>query len=154
MPRRIGDVILEVEDLHTYVFTRWGVVRAVDGVGFTLGQGETLGIVGEVGCGKTMTALSLLRLVPRPAARTVKGAIRLGGENLLDKSEREMRAIRRRRISMILQLILSGEVPSPINPPAGCRFHPRCPFAMPRCAEVVPEEKAIAAGHLVACHLY
>ncbi|HSO51023.1 MAG TPA: ATP-binding cassette domain-containing protein, partial [Acidimicrobiia bacterium] len=103
MPRRIGDVILEVEDLHTYCFSRWGVVKAVDGVSFSLRQGEALGIVGESGCGKTMTALSLLRLVPRPAARIVKGTIRLEGENLLDKSEREMRKIRGRRISMILQ---------------------------------------------------
>ena len=103
MPRQIGGVILEVEDLHTYCFTRWGVVKAVDGVSFSLRQGESLGIVGESGCGKTMTALSLLRLVPRPAARIVKGAIRLEGEDLLEKSEREMRRIRGRRISMILQ---------------------------------------------------
>src|SRR2546422_8609545 len=103
MPRQIGDVILDVEDLHTYCFTRWGVVKAVDGVSFFLREGEALGIVGESGCGKTMTALSLLRLVPRPAARIVKGKIVLQGENLLDKSEREMRAIRGRRISMILQ---------------------------------------------------
>src|SRR2546430_16565613 len=103
MPRQIGGVILEVEDLHTYCFTRWGVVKAVDGVSFYLRQGEALGIVGESGCGKTMTALSLLRLVPRPAARSVKGKIMLEGENLLEKSEREMRAIRGRRVSMILQ---------------------------------------------------
>jgi len=103
VPRRIGDVILEVEDLHTYCFTRWGVVKAVDGVSLSLRQGEALGIVGESGCGKTMTALSLLRLVPRPAARIVKGAIRLAGENLLEKSEKQMRTIRGRRISMILQ---------------------------------------------------
>src|SRR5256712_3745218 len=103
MARQIGDVILEVDDLHTYCFTRWGVVKAVDGVSFSLRQGETLGIVGESGSGKTMTALSLLRLVPRPTARIVRGSIRLGGEDLLAKSEREMRAIRGRRISMILQ---------------------------------------------------
>ena len=103
MPRQIGDVVLEVEDLHTYCFTRWGVVKAVDGVSFSLRQGESLGIVGESGCGKTMTALSLLRLVPRPAARIVKGVIRLEGEDLLAKNEREMRHIRGRRISMILQ---------------------------------------------------
>src|ERR671934_1259093 len=103
MTRHIGDVVLEVEDLHTYFFTRLGVVKAVDGVSFSLRQGETLGIVGESGCGKTMTALSLLRLVPQPAARIVKGKILLQGENLLDKSEQEMRQLRGRRISMILQ---------------------------------------------------
>ncbi|MGH8621132.1 MAG: ABC transporter ATP-binding protein [Burkholderiales bacterium] len=103
MARRIGDVILEVEDLHTYIFTGFGTVKAVDGVSFSLRQGEALAIVGESGCGKTMTALSLLRLVPRPAARIVKGVIRLEGENLLEKTEKEMREIRGRRISMILQ---------------------------------------------------
>jgi oligopeptide/dipeptide ABC transporter ATP-binding protein len=103
MTRQIGDVVLEVEDLHTYFFTRLGVVKAVDGVSFSLRQGETLGIVGESGCGKTMTALSLLRLVPKPAARIVRGKILLQGENLLDKSENEMRQIRGSRISMILQ---------------------------------------------------
>jgi oligopeptide/dipeptide ABC transporter ATP-binding protein len=103
VPRKIGDVILEVDDLHTYCFGKWGVVKAVDGVSFSLRQGEALGIVGESGCGKTMTALSLLRLLPRPVARIVKGSIRLEGENLLEKSEREMRNIRGRRISMILQ---------------------------------------------------
>jgi oligopeptide/dipeptide ABC transporter ATP-binding protein len=103
MAKQIGDVILEVEDLHTYCFTRYGVVKAVDGVSFSVREGETLGIVGESGCGKTMTALSLLRLQPRPVARIVSGAIRLQGENLLEKTEREMRDIRGRRISMILQ---------------------------------------------------
>jgi oligopeptide/dipeptide ABC transporter ATP-binding protein len=103
MPRQIGDVVLEVHDLHTHIFTRWGVVRAVDGVSFYLRQGETLGIVGESGCGKTMTALSLLRLVPRPGGRIVQGKILLEGENLLEKSDNEMRHIRGRKISMILQ---------------------------------------------------
>jgi oligopeptide/dipeptide ABC transporter ATP-binding protein len=103
MPRQIGDVVLEVHDLHTHIFTRWGVVRAVDGVNFYLRQGETLGIVGESGCGKTMTALSLLRLVPRPGGRIVQGKILLEGENLLEKSDNEMRHIRGRKISMILQ---------------------------------------------------
>ena len=103
MPRTIGDVILEVDDLHTYCFTRFGVVKAVDGVSFSLREGEALGIVGESGCGKTMTALSLLKLLPRPVARIVKGSIKLQGEDLVPKSEREMRQIRGRRISMILQ---------------------------------------------------
>ena len=103
MARQIGNVVLEVEDLHTYIFSRFGTVKAVDGVSFSLRQGEVLGIVGESGSGKTMTALSLLKLTPRPAARIVKGAIRLEGEDLLPKSEQEMRQIRGRRISMILQ---------------------------------------------------
>ena len=103
MVRRIGDVILEVEDLHTYIFTGFGTVKAVDGVSFSLRQGEALAIVGESGSGKSMTALSLLRLQPKPAARIVKGAIRLEGEDLLKKTEKEMRQIRGKRISMILQ---------------------------------------------------
>jgi oligopeptide/dipeptide ABC transporter ATP-binding protein len=103
MARQIGDVVLEVEDLHTYCFTRFGTVKAVDGVSFNLRQGEALAIVGESGSGKTMTALSLLRLNPQPASRIVKGSIRLEGEELLTKTEQEMREIRGRRISMILQ---------------------------------------------------
>jgi ABC-type dipeptide/oligopeptide/nickel transport system ATPase component len=86
MAKQNGNVILEVKDLHTYCFTKWGVVRAVDGVSFSLHQGETLGIVGESGCGKTMTSLSILRLVPQPTARIVQGEILLQGENLLEKS--------------------------------------------------------------------
>ena len=96
-------VILEVEDLRTYFFNRASTVKAVDGVSFYLRQGETLGIVGESGCGKTMTALSLLRLVPPPAGKIVSGEIRLNGEDLLQKSDDEMRQIRGRQISMILQ---------------------------------------------------
>ena len=102
--------LLEIRDLKKHfpvgegLFSRnKGAVKAVDGVSFSLREGETLGIVGESGSGKTMTALSLLRLVPRPAARIVKGAIRLGGENLLDKNPEEMRRLRGSRIAMILQ---------------------------------------------------
>ncbi|MBI4608274.1 MAG: ABC transporter ATP-binding protein [Candidatus Rokubacteria bacterium] len=98
----MGRVLLEVKDLRTSFFTRWGVVKAVDGVSFSLSEGETLGIVGESGCGKTVTALSILRLVPRPG-RIVGGEILLEGEDLLKKSERELRKIRGSRISMILQ---------------------------------------------------
>jgi oligopeptide/dipeptide ABC transporter ATP-binding protein len=99
----MSDIILDVKDLQTYIFTRWGVVKAVDGVTFTVREGETLGIVGESGSGKTMTSLSLLRLIPKPAARIVKGEIWLDGENLLEKNDREMRHIRGRKIAMILQ---------------------------------------------------
>ena len=67
--RKIGDVVLDVRDLRTYLYTKWGVTKAVDGVSFQVHEGETLGIVGESGCGKSMTALSLLRLAPKPARR-------------------------------------------------------------------------------------
>ena len=98
------DVVLEVNDLQTHFYTRLGIVKAVDGVSFNVREGETLGIVGESGCGKTMTARSLLRLVPQPAGRIVNGQILLKGDDLVQKSEDEMRSsIRGRRISMIMQ---------------------------------------------------
>ena len=97
------DTVLEVNDLHTYFFNRRGITKAVDGVSFSLKEGETLGIVGESGCGKTMTALSLLGLIPKPAARIVSGEILLDGEDLVQKSAKEMREIRGKKISMILQ---------------------------------------------------
>jgi oligopeptide/dipeptide ABC transporter ATP-binding protein len=96
-------MLLEVKDLHAHLQTRWGLVKAVDGVSFSIEAGETLGLVGESGSGKTMTALALLRLLPAPAGRIVKGQVLLEGEDLVTKSEREMRRVRGRRISMILQ---------------------------------------------------
>ena len=98
-----GDVVLEVKDLHTYFFNRRGITKAVDGVSFTLREGETLGIVGESGCGKTMTARSLLRIIPKPAARIVSGEVMLDGENLVTKSDEEMRQVRGSKIAMIFQ---------------------------------------------------
>jgi oligopeptide/dipeptide ABC transporter ATP-binding protein len=99
----MSDVVLEVRDLHTWFFLRRGVVKAVDGVSFHLNRGEVLGLVGESGCGKSLTALSLMRLLPKGGARTIKGEVRLGGENILERSPAEMREIRGRRISMVLQ---------------------------------------------------
>ena len=96
-------VHLEVENLKTYFFTRRGVVKAVDGVSFSVNQAQTFGLVGESGCGKSVSCLSILRLVPEPAGRIVGGRILLGGENLLEKTEEKMRKIRGSRISMILQ---------------------------------------------------
>jgi peptide/nickel transport system ATP-binding protein len=94
--------ILEIDGLKTHFFTRDGVVKAVDGVSWALHPGETLGVVGESGCGKSITALSVLRLIARPG-RIVEGEIRLAGRNLLAVSESEMRAIRGNDISMIFQ---------------------------------------------------
>ena len=99
----MSDTVLEVRDLHTHFFLRRGVVKAVDGVSFSLKRGEVLGLVGESGCGKSLTALSLMRLLPKGGARTIKGEVLLGGENILERTPAEMREIRGRRISMVLQ---------------------------------------------------
>ena len=95
--------ILKVEDLQTHFFTRSGVVKAVDGISFEIRAGETLGIVGESGSGKSMTAWSILGLVPQPAGRIVNGRILFRGEDLLEKSEAEMREIRGKSICMVMQ---------------------------------------------------
>jgi len=98
-----AEMVLEVSGLQTYLFTRLGVVKAVDDVSFALHASETLAIVGESGCGKTMTSLSLMRLVPSPPGRIVGGSIRLAGRNLVTLPEHEMRDVRGNEISMIFQ---------------------------------------------------
>jgi peptide/nickel transport system ATP-binding protein len=95
--------ILEVRDLATHFFTRDGVVRAVDGVSFDLEAGETLGIVGESGCGKSVTALSILRLIPAQAGRIVHGSVRFEGMDLAALSDEQMRQVRGDKIAMIFQ---------------------------------------------------
>ncbi len=98
-----GDVVLDVEDLRAYFFTRWGVVKAVDGVSFQLRRGETLGIVGESGSGKSVTSLSMMRLVPSPPGQIVGGRVMLDGEDVLRYSEGQMEKIRGAKIAMVLQ---------------------------------------------------
>src|SRR5271165_1525881 len=83
--------VLEVEGLRTYLFTRSGVVKGVDDVSFSLRRGETLAVVGESGCGKSMTALSIMRLVPDPPAKIVDGRILLEGRDLVALDDSEMR---------------------------------------------------------------
>jgi oligopeptide/dipeptide ABC transporter ATP-binding protein len=95
--------LLEVEELRTHFFTRHGVIKAVDGVSFTLHAGETLALVGESGSGKSVTCLSLVRLVPEPAGRIVGGRVVFAGEDLLRKSPAEMRWVRGKQIAMVLQ---------------------------------------------------
>jgi peptide/nickel transport system ATP-binding protein len=99
----VADPLLTVADLKTYFFTRNGTAKAVDGVSFAIARGETLAIVGESGCGKSMTALSLMRLVADPPGRIVGGQVVLDGVDLLKLPEDEMRAMRGRDISMIFQ---------------------------------------------------
>ena len=95
--------VLKVENLRTYFRTRWGEVKAVDGVSFELRKGETLGIVGESGSGKSVTMLSLMRLIPIPPGRIVEGTITLDGEDLLQLSESEMSKVRGSKIALIIQ---------------------------------------------------
>lgn len=95
--------LLEVRGLKTYFFTDEGLVKAVDGIDFNINEGEIFGLVGESGCGKSVTALSLLRVVPSPPGRIVNGKVMFEGKDLMKISEKEMRQIRGAKISMIFQ---------------------------------------------------
>ncbi|WP_047151412.1 ABC transporter ATP-binding protein [Aneurinibacillus tyrosinisolvens] len=95
--------LLEVEGLKTHFFTSDGVVRSVDGVDLIVGEGETVGVVGESGCGKSVTSLSVMRLIPSPPGKIVDGAIRFQGKDLAQVPESEMRSIRGNEIAMIFQ---------------------------------------------------
>ena len=95
--------LLEVNDLQTHFFTMDGVVRAVDGVSYDLEEGETLGLVGESGCGKSVSALSLMRLIPDPPGKIVSGQVYLEGEDILKIGMDDMRHIRGAKMSMVFQ---------------------------------------------------
>ena len=99
----MGEYLLEVQDLKTYFKVRAGRVRAVDGVSFAIKPGERLGIVGESGCGKSVTALSIMRLLPQPPGEIAGGSVLFEEQELLDLSESEMRKIRGGKIGMIFQ---------------------------------------------------
>ena len=99
---RVGETLLDVQDLQTHFYTQDGTVKAVNGVNFSIKAGQTLGVVGESGCGKSITAMSVMRLIQRPG-KIVTGRIMLQGEDLLSKTEEEMRDIRGNGISMIFQ---------------------------------------------------
>jgi len=95
--------LLQVKDLRTYFYTEEGLVKAVDGVTYDVQEGETLALVGESGCGKSVSALSLLKLIPIPPARIVSGEVLFEGDDLLKLNEDEIRKIRGNRISMVFQ---------------------------------------------------
>jgi peptide/nickel transport system ATP-binding protein len=99
----MADRLLDVKNLKTYFFTDEGVVRAVDGVDLYIEKGETLGVVGESGCGKSVTALSIMKLIPQPPGRIVEGEIMYNGTNLVTLAPNKMRKIRGKEISMIFQ---------------------------------------------------
>src|SRR5258706_10685228 len=95
--------LLEVEDLHVHFVTTRGVVRAVEGISYKVRPGETVALVGESGCGKSVSSLAIMRLLAKPAGRIVAGRIVFQGRNLLELDEEEMRQIRGRHIAMIFQ---------------------------------------------------
>jgi oligopeptide/dipeptide ABC transporter ATP-binding protein len=95
--------LLEVNDLRTYFYTREGAVRAVDGVSFSVEKRRTLGIVGESGCGKSVTALSIMGLLPKPPAKIVSGSVVFDGDDLVHLKERQLEDLRGREIAMIFQ---------------------------------------------------
>jgi len=99
----LKETLLRIRGLKTYFFTSSGVVNAVDGVDLDIGKGETVGLVGESGSGKTVTALSIMRLIPQPPGRIVQGEVLLEGDDLLKKTEHEMRKIRGDRVAMSFQ---------------------------------------------------
>ena len=103
MPDPGPQPLLELIDLQTHFFTDAGVARSVDGVSYAIYPGETLGVVGESGCGKSVTALSIMQLIPQPPGRIVGGQILFRGRDLSKLSDREMRSIRGKQISMIFQ---------------------------------------------------
>jgi|APSaa5957512622_1039677.scaffolds.fasta_scaffold63615_2 peptide/nickel transport system ATP-binding protein len=111
------ETLLQVRDLETYFYTEDGVGRAVDGISFEVKRGETLGLVGESGCGKSVSALSVMRLIPEPPGRIKAGQILLNGRDLLDLSEEEMCQIRGDDIAMIFQ-----EPMTSLNPVLTCGF--------------------------------
>ncbi len=95
--------LLEIKDLKTYFFLKEGLLKAVDGVSLQIEEGETLGLVGESGCGKSVLALSILRLVQEPPGKILSGEVLLDGRNILSLPSREMRRIRGKEVSMIFQ---------------------------------------------------
>ena len=134
--------ILEVDNLHTHFRTRDGVVRAIEGLSLTVQAGEVLGIVGESGCGKSVTALSVMRLIPSSAGGIVQGQVRFEGQDLAGLSEAQMRKIRGNQIAMVFQ-----EPMTSLNPvhtvgaqiAEAVRIHQglSAPAAMARAAEML-----------------
>ena len=143
--------LLAVRDLRTHVFTRRGVVKAVNGVSFQVRAGETLGLVGESGSGKTMTCLSILRLLPR-GARIVSGEIWLQGTNLAAASEAAMERVRGKQIGMVLQNALAALDPvftigTQVGEPLVMHQNMSWRAALRRVVELLRMVKVVAPEH-------
>ena len=152
MSKRYEGTVLEVKGLQTCFFTADGVVKAVDGLSYQVKAGEFVGLVGESGCSKSVSAMSVLRLIPYPPGVIAGGQILFKGEDLLQASEERMRDIRGNRIAMVFQ-----EPTTSLNPVLtvgrGCPFHTRCPHVTDICRREVPRLKKVGDDHLASCHL-
>jgi oligopeptide/dipeptide ABC transporter ATP-binding protein len=113
----MAETLLNIENLKTYFRTEAGEARAVDGISFSIDRGETLGLVGESGCGKSVTSLSIMRLIPDPPGRIIEGSINYRGRNLVELSDTEMQKVRGNDIAMIFQ-----EPMTSLNPVYTCGF--------------------------------
>ena len=131
MPAAASDHILDVDDLRTHIRTKTGVVRSVDGVGFSIRRSEIFGLAGESGSGKSMTAFSILRLLP-PHGYIAGGSIRFGGRDLRDLTESEMRDLRGDRIAMVFQDPMSS-----LNPVLTVGY---------QIAEVLRQHRGLSSG--------
>lgn len=157
--------LLKVQNLKVHFYTLRGVVHALERVAFSLNRQETLGLAGETGCGKSVTARAVLRLID-PPGRIISGSIAFEGQNLLALDEPAMRKIRGSKISMIMQepkmslnpdqplYSIKGNVPSLLEPQTSCRFAPRCEWVMDRCRHELPPLYKLNGDHQAACFLH
>ena len=134
----MSDKLLEVKNLSVEYDTEISTVYAVNGLDLDLNYGETLGLVGETGAGKTTTALSVIQLLPEGIGFVTDGAIKLDGVDMLNAPEEKIRAMR-------------GELTSPVDPAPGCRFAARCPYATDACRGRDIPLKEVEPGHFVSC---
>ena len=151
------DVLLDVADLRTYFYLRHGILKAVDGVSFQLKPHETLAIVGESGCGKSMTALSLMRLIPEPPGKIVSGSVKLAGRDLIALDEPEMRRVRGKDISMIFQepmtslnpvMTVGNQIAEALLLHEGSRAPTRCAARSRSCGSCACPSRSSGCGNI------
>ena len=151
MSERYEGTVLKVKGLQTYFYTADGVVKAVDCLSYQVKAGEFVGSVGESGCGKSVSAMSVLRLIPYPLGVIAGGQILFKGEDLLQASEKRMRDIRGNRFAMVFQEPTTSQPGADRGP--RLPFHTRCPHVTDICRREVPRLKKVGDDHLASCHL-